>query len=167
MKWKYLTGDLVQSSPAIGADGSIYIGSFDNNIYALTSSGTLKWKYLTGDGVYSSPAIGADGSIYFGGLSGYIYALTSSSGGPLPPLQEVGSLVNMADSHTSSSISMIILLTSVIASVCVLAALFMTYRFYHSYHKMKNINDRDFDIFSSSTNTDDEFDLNNPMHEEK
>ena len=162
-----MTGNKVQSSPAIGVDGSIYIGSNDKNIYALTSSGTLKWKYLTGGVVYSSPAIGSDGSIYIGSGNAYIYAIASSSRGPLPPLQEVGSLVNMADSHTSSSISMIILLTSVIASVCVLAALFMTYRFYHSYHKMKNINDRDFDIFSSSTNTDDEFDLNNPMHEEK
>ena len=40
------------SSPAIGADGTIYVGSYDDNLYALTDNGTsgsLKWKYATGN----------------------------------------------------------------------------------------------------------------------
>ena len=39
------------SSPAIGADGTIYVGSDDDNLYALTDNGTngsLKWRYATG-----------------------------------------------------------------------------------------------------------------------
>ena len=111
--------------------------------------------------------MGTDGSIYVRSSDSNICAISSSSGGPLPHLQ-VGSLDNIAD--TSSSKSMIQLLVSVIASVGVLVALLscITYRFYHSYHKMKDLNDRDFDI-SSSTNTDDEFFLNNSesMDEEK
>ena len=47
LQWEFLTGFNVQSSPAIGADGSIYFGSGDNYIYAITPSGTLIWKYLT------------------------------------------------------------------------------------------------------------------------
>ncbi len=33
LKWKYSTaGNLIYSSPAIGADGTVYIGSLDNNV---------------------------------------------------------------------------------------------------------------------------------------
>jgi len=74
-KWSYETGDLVDSSPAIGANGTIYVGSFDGHLYAIKPDGTLKWRYQTGDGVSSSPAIGADGTIYVGSNDGYLYAL--------------------------------------------------------------------------------------------
>ncbi|MBN2092316.1 T9SS type A sorting domain-containing protein, partial [candidate division KSB1 bacterium] len=37
-KWDFTSGDDVLSSPAIGPDGTIYVGSFDNKIYALQSS---------------------------------------------------------------------------------------------------------------------------------
>jgi outer membrane protein assembly factor BamB len=29
-KWAFLTGDKVYSSPAIGADGTVYVGSYDS-----------------------------------------------------------------------------------------------------------------------------------------
>jgi len=75
LKWKYHTGNVVYSSSAIGSDGTIYVGSLDNYIYALNPNGTLRWKYQTGDEVHSSPAIGSDGTIYVGSLDNYIYAL--------------------------------------------------------------------------------------------
>jgi len=34
-KREFLTGDFVTSSPAIGADGTIYVGSWDYNLYAV------------------------------------------------------------------------------------------------------------------------------------
>ncbi|MBN1560521.1 PQQ-binding-like beta-propeller repeat protein [candidate division KSB1 bacterium] len=37
-KWAFKTGNSVDSSPAVGADGTIYIGSDDDNLYALDSS---------------------------------------------------------------------------------------------------------------------------------
>ena len=36
--WKFETGDHVFSSPAIGSDGTVYVGSQDNKLYALASS---------------------------------------------------------------------------------------------------------------------------------
>ena len=75
LKWRYLTGDGVYSSPAIAADGTIYVGSSDYHIYAVNPDGTLKWKYLTGSVVISSPAIGADGTVYVGSADSYLYAL--------------------------------------------------------------------------------------------
>ena len=81
LKWKFATGASLDSSPAVGADGTIYIGSEDNNLYALNPNGRhrLKWKFAapgasTYGGVYSSPAVGADGTIYVG-AGVYVYAL--------------------------------------------------------------------------------------------
>ena len=42
------------SSPAIGPDGTIYVGSGDSSLYAVNPDGTLKWRYPTGD-TCSSP----------------------------------------------------------------------------------------------------------------
>jgi uncharacterized repeat protein (TIGR02543 family) len=74
LKWSFTTGDEIFSSPAIGADGTIYVGSFDGKLWAINPDGSPKWSLLTGGEVHSSPAIGADGSIYFGSLDGNLYA---------------------------------------------------------------------------------------------
>jgi outer membrane protein assembly factor BamB len=80
-KWEYLTGGMVNSSPAIGADGTVYFGSLDKNVYALNGgTGVKKWEFLTGDGVSSSPAIGSDGTVYVGSLDGKVYALNGATG---------------------------------------------------------------------------------------
>jgi len=75
LKWKFETDDGVYSSPAIGSDGTIYIGSEDGNIYAINPDGSKKWAFLTGDFVESSPAIGSDGTIYVGSGDGNVYAI--------------------------------------------------------------------------------------------
>jgi len=74
-KWELGTGNYVYSSPAIGSDGTIYIGSNDHKIYALYPNGTKKWDFATGSFVSSSPAIGSDGTIYVGSDEGNLYAL--------------------------------------------------------------------------------------------
>ena len=33
--WKFETGGFVQSSPAISSDGTVYVGSWDNKLYAI------------------------------------------------------------------------------------------------------------------------------------
>ena len=33
--WEFETGGGVHSSPAIGSDGTLYVGSFDKNLYAI------------------------------------------------------------------------------------------------------------------------------------
>ena len=78
LKWPFPTGDGVESSPAIGADGTIYFGSYDSCFYALADSGSfgfLKWKFTTGGPIDCSPAIDGDGIIYFGSRDSTIYAL--------------------------------------------------------------------------------------------
>ncbi|MBS3789682.1 MAG: PQQ-binding-like beta-propeller repeat protein [Candidatus Thermoplasmatota archaeon] len=74
-KWNFETGEPVRSSPSIGDDGTIYVGSVDNNFYAINPNGTEKWSFETGDNIQSSPAIGDDGTIYFGSNDNNLYAL--------------------------------------------------------------------------------------------
>ena len=79
LKWKYTTGRDVDSSPAV-ANGVVYVGSDDNNVYALNAStGALLWKYTTGNQVDSSPAV-ANGVVYVGSEDGNVYALNASTG---------------------------------------------------------------------------------------
>jgi outer membrane protein assembly factor BamB len=65
----------LSSSPAIGPDGTIYVGSPDSSLYAVNPDGTLKWRYLTGGSVRSSPAIASDGTVYIGSDDGCLYAI--------------------------------------------------------------------------------------------
>ncbi len=75
--WSYATGDAIDSSPAIGPDGTIYIGSIDHNLYALNSNGSLKWSFPVSNDVESSPAIGPDGTIYVGCDDMNLYAVNA------------------------------------------------------------------------------------------
>src|SRR4030042_1730312 len=76
LKWSFPTGDSwILSSPALGVDGTIYVGSRDNHLYAINPDGSEKWSFATGNIVDSSPAIGADGTIYVGSYDGRLYAV--------------------------------------------------------------------------------------------
>jgi PKD repeat protein len=74
LKWTYTAKNYINGSPALGADGTIYIGSSDNKVYAINPDGTLKWTYTTGNIINSSPAIAADGTLYIGSSDGKLYA---------------------------------------------------------------------------------------------
>jgi outer membrane protein assembly factor BamB len=77
-KWNYTTGLGVFSSPAV--NGSIYVGSEDNNVYALNATnGTKIWNYTTGSSVDSSPAV-VGGLVYVGSFDDNVYCLNASSG---------------------------------------------------------------------------------------
>lgn len=74
LQWVYPVGSST-STPAIGTDSTIYVGSYDKNLYAINPDGTLKWKYETGDIIESSPAVGTDGVIYVGSNDNNVYAI--------------------------------------------------------------------------------------------
>jgi outer membrane protein assembly factor BamB len=74
VKWSYQTGGRIRCSPAIGIDGTIYVGSDDGYLYAINPDGALKWKFNTGNQIWSAPAIGSDGTIYINS-SYYLYAI--------------------------------------------------------------------------------------------
>jgi outer membrane protein assembly factor BamB len=63
------------SSPALASDGTIYIGSGNDTLFAVNPDGTLKWQYATGASLAASPAIGSDGTIYEGSVDRQFYAI--------------------------------------------------------------------------------------------
>jgi outer membrane protein assembly factor BamB len=75
LKWNFTTGAYIYSPPSIDSEGTIYVGSYDNKLYAINSDGTEKWSFVTGDGIGSSPTIGSDGTIYIGSYDDKLYAL--------------------------------------------------------------------------------------------
>jgi len=79
LAWKFTTNGAVISSPSV-ADGVVYVGSQDKNIYAIEAwSGNLIWKFTTEGAVESSPAV-ANGKVYTGGDDGYVYCLDAYNG---------------------------------------------------------------------------------------
>ena len=72
------------SSPAIGPDGTVYVGSYDEKLYAINGKRGVKlWEFKTGHWVSSSPAIGSDGTVYVGSHDKKLYAINGKSGDKL------------------------------------------------------------------------------------
>lgn len=83
LEWNASTGGVVFSSPALGSDGSVYVGSNDNKVHAFNSDGSAKWTFTTGNWVDSTPAIGSDGTVYVGSWDNKLYALNPNNGAKL------------------------------------------------------------------------------------
>lgn len=85
--WCYETKGSVQSSPAV-ANGKVFVGSMDYNIYCLDGdNGDLIWSYGTGGSMYSSPAV-ADGKVFVGNallMCGKIYCFEATPELTPPP----------------------------------------------------------------------------------
>lgn len=74
------TAEGVYASTALASDGTIYFGSYDKHLYAITPAGTRKWASLLGATIFASPAVGSDGTIYCGADDGVVYALHPANG---------------------------------------------------------------------------------------
>src|SRR5262245_20446856 len=75
---RHLPGIMRRNAPAVGSNGTIYVGTRDNRLWAINPDGTEKWSYTVGnDGdVNVSPAIAPDGTIYMAGTwNGLVHAL--------------------------------------------------------------------------------------------
>ena len=64
-KTEKLNHYLSTSSPVVAEDGTIYVGTFTKNLYAINSDCSIKWTF-TGEtnGGFLTPVIGDDGTIY-------------------------------------------------------------------------------------------------------
>ena len=81
LDWRFDTRDWVISSPAVGSDGTIYFGSYNQDVYALTPEGEVLWKYKTDKYVTGSPNISPEGILYIGSDDDFLYALRTDSPG--------------------------------------------------------------------------------------
>lgn len=79
-RWRFKTGNVNRSTPAV-ADGVVYFGSHDGNLYAVdAATGALKWKFQTPGEISSSPAV-AEGTVFLNNDADF-WALDAASGKP-------------------------------------------------------------------------------------
>lgn len=78
IKWMFQTRGKV-STPAVGDDGTIYIGSTEGALYAINYDGSEQWRYSFGaDSRVGPPSVGKDGSVYFYTATHGLIALDST-----------------------------------------------------------------------------------------
>jgi outer membrane protein assembly factor BamB/tRNA A-37 threonylcarbamoyl transferase component Bud32 len=78
--WEFTCEDEVRSSPTV-AEGILYVGAYDNNLYALDAkTGRFVWKYATDGGVASSPRVWRD-MVFVGSEDRVFYAINARTGG--------------------------------------------------------------------------------------
>ena len=71
----------VVSSPAVGPDGDVYVGSENHEFHRLDGrTGVPKWLFEAEYWIKSSPAIGDDDTVYFGSQDHKIYAVDLRTG---------------------------------------------------------------------------------------
>jgi serine/threonine protein kinase len=55
--WEFKCEDEVRSSPVV-VDGTLFVGAYDNNLYALDAkTGEFRWKYPTEGGIAATPFV--------------------------------------------------------------------------------------------------------------
>lgn len=77
--WKFKCEDEIRGAPVIH-NGVLYIGCYDNNLYALNAAdGQFIWKYAADGGIVSRPVV-LDDTIYFGSEDRALHAVNIRSG---------------------------------------------------------------------------------------
>jgi outer membrane protein assembly factor BamB len=77
--WEFKCEDEVRSSP-VAADGVVYVGAYDNNLYALNAkNGEFLWKYPTEGGIAATPFVWKD-RVLIGSEDRLLYAISSRTG---------------------------------------------------------------------------------------
>ena len=77
--WSFKCEDEIRGTPAV-SQGMVYVGCYDNNLYALNAAdGKFQWKYATDGGVVSRPAV-YEGNVFFGSQDRRLHVVSASSG---------------------------------------------------------------------------------------
>jgi outer membrane protein assembly factor BamB/tRNA A-37 threonylcarbamoyl transferase component Bud32 len=77
--WTFECEDEIRNSPTYD-NGVIYVGAYDNNLYAINAAnGEFVWKYATDGGIATKPAI-YDNTLYIGSEDKRLHAVSARSG---------------------------------------------------------------------------------------
>lgn len=105
--WSFQTGKGIFSTPVVGGDGTVYVGSADRTFYALDgATGTPKWEHLTGEIIDSSALLDDRGRVYVGSGDGILYAFDAASGAPVwqfaaDPASVTGAFINWFEGNVA------------------------------------------------------------------
>ncbi|MCX6079740.1 MAG: serine/threonine-protein kinase [Chloroflexi bacterium] len=77
--WVFKCEDEIRGTP-LYQSGMLYVGCYDNNLYALNATdGEFQWKYATNGGVVSRP-VAAEDNIYIGSEDKALHAVNAHTG---------------------------------------------------------------------------------------
>lgn len=77
--WRVLTGTASKTTPAVGPDGTIYIGGYDGTVRAYTAPAKSKWVFPT-KGMICGEVLTQGDKVYVGSEDTYLYCLNASTG---------------------------------------------------------------------------------------
>ncbi len=99
--WTFKCEDEIRGSATVEAN-TVYVGAYDNNLYAVDAAkGQFKWKHAVDGGVISKPLF-ANGNLYFGSEDGKLYVIQAANGKKLWDYQTEGPIrcsPKMAEGH--------------------------------------------------------------------
>jgi outer membrane protein assembly factor BamB len=78
--WRVRVRGKCFSSPALGEDGMVYVGSQDHHFYAIGPDGQIRWSSDLGADVDSAPAVQDDGTVVVGTDNGEVVAFAPENG---------------------------------------------------------------------------------------
>lgn len=74
--WVFKCEDEIRGSATVDS-GTLFVGAYDNNVYALDAAkGQFQWKFATNGGVISKPLV-VENQLLFGSEDGKIYSIQS------------------------------------------------------------------------------------------
>jgi outer membrane protein assembly factor BamB len=77
VRWRFATGGIASMSPAVSANGTIFIGSNDRQIHAVSPDGKEIWHAALPSNINDTGfVIGRDGTVVVGCADGKMYAFT-------------------------------------------------------------------------------------------
>lgn len=80
IRWRVKAKRKVFSSPAAGADGSVYFGAQDRRIYGITPRGNVRFSVKTQGDVDCAPSVEDDGTVVVGTDGGSVWAIDGKTG---------------------------------------------------------------------------------------
>jgi serine/threonine protein kinase len=77
--WWFECEDEIRGTPTVD-NGLLYVGSYDNNLYALDATkGQFLWKFATKGGIVAKPLV-AENSVFFGSADNKLYVVQARTG---------------------------------------------------------------------------------------
>lgn len=77
--WEFKCEDEIRASPTV-ANGVVYVGAYDNNLYALDAkTGEFQWKYPTEGGIVGTPFVWKD-RVLIGSEDRLMHAISARTG---------------------------------------------------------------------------------------
>jgi outer membrane protein assembly factor BamB len=75
--WKFSPGNThCATPPAVGYDGTLYVGCQDDALYAVDrTTGLKRWEFRAGDDIDGAPLVMPDGTVWFGSDDHKLYAV--------------------------------------------------------------------------------------------